>query len=786
MRNPKVRWALLALVGAVYIAGGLSRISFDVDILKLLPTHLPQVRGLGIFIEQFAQMDELVITLEGPGDLAAEADSLAEDLGRHTGEVSIALSRPPWESDPAGLSELLAFQLINIPPVDFRAILDRLAPSQTNATLQESLDELAESFDPAVVAMRGYDPFRLTESLKLDNLPSGADEFSSADGTFRVVYVKSAKPLANYREAIAWIASIRSIVNEWRGDRDVTIGFTGEPAFVADISGSMQHTMALSGGATMLIIAGIFWLCYRRLGPLLVLQGMLALTFLLSLATAGWFLDDLTVIGVGFASVMIGLSVDYGFFVFQQSMRHQGTTGALRRRCLLSIAWTCSTTAAAFLALNFSSLPGLTQLGNLVALGVLTGAGVMLGIFAPLALRMHQRHPMPLPLPVEAVTGSPRFLRIGLIVTCVGIATFVTTLFVKGPPQPDFSARTLRPRVSEAYSTMDRLYARMSDDRGLLSLVVTGHTPDEVRQRLLAAEERLQALKAEGVVAEYHTALPLWPNGDNQRENLAAAVAWLDQLDRLRKAAFDAGFTAPSMELTAAIFAQWRAWSGMETPIWPENTASKWILRRLACRSDSGCFASGIAYPVTDRESELLDASLGEGIYLVSWELLGRQLQKVVPGEMLKVIVALAALVIGILAFGFRSWRAVIVFVSTIILILACLAGAMSLFDIPVSFFNLAAVLLLLGTGTDYSILLLLAIRRHSGDANFAQRELGIVISLCCLSAVAGFGSIVGANHVGLSQLGLTCAIGLFISGCISLFVVPPVYGALTRFSGRP
>ena len=57
---------------------------------------------------------------------------------------------------------------------------------------------------------------------------------------------------------------------------------------------------------------------------------------------------------------MIGLSVDYGYFVYQRARRFD--RGTLRanssRQCLNYIVWTAGTTAAAFFALNVSSLPG--------------------------------------------------------------------------------------------------------------------------------------------------------------------------------------------------------------------------------------------------------------------------------------------------------------------------------------------------------------------------------------------------------------------------------------------
>ena len=44
----------LVILSVAYVGTGLSRISVDVDILRLLPTKLKQVEGLSLFLKHFA------------------------------------------------------------------------------------------------------------------------------------------------------------------------------------------------------------------------------------------------------------------------------------------------------------------------------------------------------------------------------------------------------------------------------------------------------------------------------------------------------------------------------------------------------------------------------------------------------------------------------------------------------------------------------------------------------------------------------------------------------------
>lgn len=791
----------LAAAALVFFVVGISRISFNIDILKLLPTHLPQVEGLSLFLKNFAQPRELIITIEADSSEAAEgaADSLAAHLARHPDLVSRALARPPWEKDPAGLSELLAFILLNQPPEKIAELTARITPEQAPATLQATLEKLTDSVSPQEVALRSYDPYDFAAPLASSGLMSGGQqsEFSSADGTFRVIYIESAKTFANYKETIAWIRQIKALCSTgWDGVGSVTLGFTGEPAFVADISGSTEWDMMSSGFVTLIVIALIFWLCYRRARPLLDLQAMLVLIFTFSLAIAGLFLSQLTVIGVGCAAIMIGLSVDYGYFVYQRSQTHRGTVRELQRLCVQNIAWTAGTTAAAFFALNLSSLPGLSQLGSLVGVGVIVGAFVMLGVFAPLTMRFHRAQGERPPSLIQRVVTSPRFLRNGAWVTLAIVAVLLGALAVKGLPGVDFSARSLRPRVSEAYAALDRLYEKLTDDRDLLSLVVSGANETEVLARLRQAEAGLAAAKEQGDVRSFRSALPIWPDPVNQKANLATLAALGPEAPRLKATMQAGGFNDEAFALTEAVLKQWAAWgqrvegiapsmprpatdspiseaTARFPPIWPDNESSRWIFRRAAHRGDGRLLAMGMVQPTPGREDAIAAAVESPGVYLVSWARLGAQLKHVIPREFTHVILGLLGIVLVILALAFRSARAVGIFVFTTALVLACLAGAMSLFGMQWNFFDLAALLLLLGTGTDYSILLLLALKRNGGDAPAAQRELALVICLCASSAAAGFGTISWANNLGLASLGQTCALGLIIDALISLFLLP-------------
>ena len=777
MKRNRLAWLLILLLGAAYVAAGLSRISFDIDILRLLPTHLPQVKGLSLFLKNFAQQDELIVTIEAPDAEGARsaASEISSILRSHRELVKNAVEESPWESNPASMSEFLTFLLLNQPKEVMDEILQRLSPTGAPATLQKTMEDIQSSESPAAMLAMGYDPYRIFSSFSVMGLPGGSSgsEFSSADGKFRVIYVRAAKPFANYKETDAWIREIRSLCDKSVEGKGIYLGFTGEPAFVAEISTGMQGDMISSAFITIALISLIFWLCYGRFTPLFWLVLMLHVIFVLSLATAGLFLNDLTVVGAGFASVMIGLSVDYGYFIYHRSLTHQGTARSLQRECLRNIAWTSGTTAAAFFALNMSSLPGLSQLGNMVGLGVCVGVVVMLALFAPLASGFQKNLRAPMRSRLDPLFASGHLAQAGQLITMGMVLLLLGALLVKGPPGSDFSASTFRPRKSESQAALERLYSRLQDDRGVLSLVVCGKDDAEVLVRLKSVQCVLDEAVRSGSARHILSPLPLWPDAERQKANLPFLCSLSRELPRLKSILGQHGFTDNAFMLTESVLGHADSWTNSQFPIWPSTPASEWILRRVARHHDGNHLALGVVEPSPGHEEELIKALEGKSVYLVSWGSLGAELKRTLPWEIIKVALALLAGILLILAFALRNFRALLLFMLTTTLVLVCLAGAMTLLGMKWGFFNLAAVLLLLGTGTDYSILMLLAFQRNGGDAGRARRELGVVVFLCCLSAATGFGTLAWAGNTGLATLGKTCALGLVIDGLISLFLLP-------------
>jgi predicted RND superfamily exporter protein len=97
----------------------------------------------------------------------------------------------------------------------------------------------------------------------------------------------------------------------------------------------------------------------------------------------------------------------------------------------------------------------------------------------------------------------------------------------------------------------------------------------------------------------------------------------------------------------------------------------------------------------------------------------------------------------------------------------------MRLFRIEWNIVNVAAIPLLLGVGLDYSIHIILALRRTRGNIRAVQHNIGKALLLCGTTTAVGFGSLKWAEHGGLPSLGEVCALGILGTMLTAVFLLP-------------
>lgn len=818
-RPPSSRRVVVAVLGlllfAGYVALGLSRITLDVDITRLLPPGLKETAGYRLFLKNFAGTEELIITLEGSDAGAVETVAAALDRSLRTGDAALArrvvwrspfdleaTAGPTTEGDLApategvGLNspeliEFLAWGLLNQPTQALADLEMRLAPDRLEATLVASLEALTTSLD-GMDRLMGYDPLGLTTPLLGDGEGARklAPSLASPDGRFRLLYVESARPLANYKAMGEWLVAVRAAADAVARPRGVAVHFTGEPAFVSEISTSMERDMKLAGGIALLLICVVVWLGYRDLRLLPVLVGVVGVIFLLTLSTAGLLSGSLTVLTVGCGSILVGLTVDYGVLLYAAG--GAAASAESLRRTRRGIQWAAATTAASFGALIFSGLPGLAELGVLVSVGVVIGAVLFLGVYPRVlrALRLSPDAGRGTPNDdADQESGSAWPDRVLPVFAGLVVAAGLSGLVVRGVPAMDLDSGSLRPRVSDAYDTLDRLTTHLGGGEQSLSVLVAGRDETEVAARLVDLESRLQVLERDGVISSFTLPRLLWPSPAVQQANLLGAASRLArEEERLRLGVLASGFAEQAFSLTRQVLAHWRQWaerpeaSDRSQVIWPQDSAARWLLSRFAV-SDSAdgdpatrSMCLGIIRPRRDPPDDATMAALSslqtEGVYLAGSKLIGRVMETHLSRGFFWLAVLFVVVTLGLLACALRRLDTFLLTFLSLALAFGALMGGMAWLGLGWNSFTLPALLLSLGTGSDYFIYVVLELQEHGSVARLRARLMRPLL-VCVGASVCGFGSLAWAGNLGLSSLGRVCALALGLNLVVALFLLP-------------
>lgn len=778
----------LLFVLLVILAGwfGVSRLDFDVDPLSLLPQELPGLQGTRLLREQKRDVLLIAVQADDPAKVEATADALAEHLAAKPDLCAGVRSKSLLQSDPAVIAEVVAYLWLNAPPQEVAKLSASLDPASLQNVLQKAKDTAGTSLDLQDATLTGYDPLGLAKGA-LQLLSNGedmsnlmSDEFTSADGTLRLLFVTPpGKALADYRAANAWLTQIKSEVRErWLPQQEelagVTIGFTGDPAFQAEIATGMEGDMRQSIGAVTFIVGFLFWLLHRSVKPLFWLMLAILCANLLTLGTAGVIYGSLNVMSMGFAAILTGLIEDFGVVGLHIAREHPGEGFAsIRRRALPGVAWSAISIAGVFAMLGLSQLPGVAQLGVLSALGVLIGAAVMLFGFLPLGMntgRLEEHH------------GTTRVAMklqgvMGFIVMAALIAATVV-LFVKGLPRMDFGSAVLRPDKSEAFDVFELVEKRMMDVNAEpgrnVPLIFAAPDAVALRQSMLATQKTLRHDEVEAQMLP----LALVPDADAQRSNLSVLQSLARQEETLRRAVDAAGFTEVAFSLTQKVLQQWREWSAMNAamPLWPKPVVLENLGGIVSQHDEHGLMAVGTVRLVKGRTLE--NAAVLHAVeeiphaHPAGWAFLRTSLEPLLKREITRVCVPTAIIALILFFLVFHGWRER-GFAFLVLAASGCiLLGGMTLLDLQWNLMSVGAVPLCLGLGLDFTIHVMHALR-EPGITRERVAALGRSLAYCGLSTGLAFGALAAGSNRGLITLGMTAMIGVLTVLITAAFALP-------------
>jgi predicted RND superfamily exporter protein len=783
---------IVALLVFVSI-GGLLRLGFDTDILAMLPAEVSEVHGLKVHRDVLERGGALIITMEcgeeDAGLLADEAESLSGYLKKE-GIVGEARWRPVFEEDPDGLGELMAYLWINGDEAQWDALIAGLEEGQSQAKLELALQHLGTVMDVSAMQLSARDPFGFLghDSARIfDSSESEDGGYEGSDGRMQLVFARPSESVSGYRATRQWIVQVQDAAKAWRQSGDhawLDLAYTGGPVFTSEVGDGMEKDVRGTVGLTFLLVSLLFWRMQKQVKLLMSLAGMLALIFVVTLGFASLIYGDLSMLSVGFASILIGLAVDYGMVICQEARVSGQNENHLRTAVTKGIVWAAVSTAAVFAALCLSSLPGVRQLGVLVAIGILAGATVMLLLYVPIVSKAK--------LKALCAGGDPN----GSGQPCHGhgflpprLATSVLggTMLVSGAiitlmhlPRITFDFSVMQPNYSPAMEAMARIKEHIPawDSLGV-QVVVEADDDQQMLDRLRDAQARVDASVGRGDITSGAMPTGVWPDIARQTENRAKLDKLLVSRQRLVSEAHDAGYSDEGMSLSLSVFEALETFHGQKGVIYPHSQAALEILQSYIWRNAQG---GGVAKGrvVTDAAAEPNSDDLAtlrklnaDGAYTSGWSLLSPAVLPMIHRDVTHIFVPMGGILLVMLIIVFRDARDVVLVSSCLATPMLVIIAGMRMMGVDWDMLNIIAIPLLLGMGMDYGIHMVMALRRHADKPEKVWHGIGKALMFCGTSTAIGFGSLAMASNDALSGMGTLCAIGILLTMVCSVFVMP-------------
>jgi hypothetical protein len=277
----------------------------------------------------------------------------------------------------------------------------------------------------------------------------------------------------------------------------------------------------------------------------------------------------------------------------------------------------------------------------------------------------------------------------------------------------------------------------------------------------------------------------LWPNAEQQERNREIVRRLVSLRGAWMASAAAEGFEDESLALTKRALSAWESFAAQEGPFVLQDEASLWLSKRLKrVAPGEPPLAIGfvkLAEGVFTLESSTIESLNEIGLRPVGWEFLSSEIRKILKHDIIHVVIPTVVILLVLLTLVFRSIKGVSISIALLVFSALMLMAVMQTRSMDWNIVSIAAGPLLLGLGLDYSIHVILALRRTHGDVAEIHRNIGRALLLCGTTTAVGFASLRSARHGGLPILGELCAIGILITMITAIFLVPHWWRFLHR-----
>ena len=631
-----------------------------------------------------------------------------------------------------------------------KQLLNSPAPGMMRVVANDPLDLCADQFQ----ALQD-----LTQSQEKVTLHRG--RLFSEDLGAIVIMAEPAAEIADVEQARGLVRQVELIFASVRkGNPGIETAWMSGQRYSVENSQIIRVDVARIFLLSVILIFFWLWLTLRRVRSVLVLALPSIFGFALALFLVSLTNSTISIMAVGMASILLGITDDYGIYVLcygQESGNAKQAAGVIRHPMFMAVA----TTVIAFAALMFSRITILRQLGEMATYAIVGGAIFALYLLPQLISWFGLEKVKSKGVDVGKVQRrllelTPTMSFVLLIVLSLLLIPGLTRLRVEDDLQK-FNAvsKTFQGEIKQIGNILPL-------DQKTVYAVVRGSDLESALKlnRDLALE--LGRLKQEGALKGISSIAAVLPPRAQQESNIKR---WRTYWDSGKKETLAAALRAAAGETGVAypVFQSYLLSLGNAAAPPVERNELPSSLQELV--GEYLRTVDGKTYVLTriiPSENSDIAAWMGHlrrwnpGLIVADMGLIRNQTMSLFINGLIKMSLLIFVLIIVFLLVFLRDIRRCLAIVFPLVLSVLWTLGLLGWLRVPIDASSCMISIVIFGVVIDYSIYITDSIQRGTFGA------LPVALTLSSFSTMIGFGALLIARHPVLKAFGIATVVSTF------------------------
>ncbi|MDR0486062.1 MAG: MMPL family transporter [Elusimicrobiota bacterium] len=745
----KIYFAALCAV-FLFFAFLFSRVLFVEDISQMLPQSFAEELSI---IQNSPAGNKIFIVIDAiDADAAQETkDFIYRELSE---DKSLSLSGLDFD-----LNFLLSFYE-NAPKLWNSDIEAAISPLISGAQLSERIDEnINKLFSPEGIFSEDLiieDPLNLTfilaqelQKLNFTNSNEALPQIISENGKTILLIFNYKSGFFDINKSKEFDEKFESIKKECANS--VNLFYMGAPRYAVENNKIVRKDIVKVFSASLLLSFLFFIFFIRELKALIIyLIAPASIIFAASLSYL--ILGQLSGIAAGFSSVLTGLSVDYGLYMFfalkcsKESDRFKNA-----KKMFKPITVSAATSIFTFAFLFFSGIEVLKQISLLCSLGLLFA--LFFALFcAPLIFDCKEadgENKRAVKKNVRLKTNSAFIILLILFLT-----SLISFHFVRF----NFSLQSLN-TVSKSFERdrerFDALFGAADTKNAVFA--VFGKTKE-------------QALSNNEKISKQNKTLfqlsKIFPSKEQEKKNIEEwKLFWGERLPRIE---YVLDKTSERYGLKRGLYGDF--YDFLKSGVFP-NSAKVFTL--------DGVFnplikiGSEFAFINILKADAVIDKDRDIKTVFVSDETLNKKIISQMGAKFLYILAAVFIFSFIILTAIFRKIKYSLLAVLPAVCGIAVFICASAAFRIEINILSIFIIPLLIGLGVDYGVL---TVFKYKNAGGFSKLHPSKALIFAAVSTIIGFGSLSIASHKVLFAMGFIIFWGILGAVFAALFIIPSFF----------